>query len=252
MAERPKPRILFVALVNNVGCERIIAEMSRHGALCAVMSSQGYYCTKLECSSPYFPLPDLPSVWLTSQFVRRRLESAVLDWDPVLVVPLDDIAAWLLRSLAIDRSVTQKLRDLLVESLGSPGGYAASIHRGQLMQVAARIGVRKPRHWHVAMPAQDVDVSAGRDFPLFLKIDHTCGGDGVTAVNDVGELRAVGSRPEANGQRRGPSSHGPGTCYARWRDSEAMQRKNCCSNPLPREDRPSGRSRHGRGVFSPV
>jgi hypothetical protein len=142
-------RILFVALVNNVGCERVIAEMANHGAVCALMSPPGYYCAYTRAVAHHFLLPKLPSIWLEVLFVRRRLEAAARDWRPDLVVPLDDIAAWLLRSLAIKSSVSQSLCDLLISSFGSPSGYLATVSRQAFMEVASRLGVRKPHHLSV-------------------------------------------------------------------------------------------------------
>jgi hypothetical protein len=187
-AARPELRILFVALVNNIGCERVIMEMSRHGALCALMSPRDYYCTKIQSIARRFSLPECGSVWLTSLFVRRRLEAAVHDWRPSLVVPLDDISAWLLRSLATDSTVTEMVRDLLVESFGSPAGYRAATDRNMLMEVASRVGVRKPQHRRVSGATKELRVPDDWTFPLFLKTEHSCGGDGVTAVRDQAQL----------------------------------------------------------------
>jgi len=197
-----EPRILFVALVNNVGCERVIIEMSRHGALCALMSPNGYYCTKIQSLARHFSLPQGGIVWLTSLFVRRRLEFAVHDWRPSLVVPLDDIAAWLLRSLATDSSVTQPMRDLLVRSFGSPSGYRAAIDRNLLMDVASRVGVRKPQHKRIAYPRGDFSAPDDWAFPLFLKTEHSCGGDGVTAVKDRAQLLRELAAKNVRGPKR--------------------------------------------------
>ncbi len=183
----PNLRILFVALVNNVGSERVIAEMTNYGALCAVMSLPGYYCAKTRAVRRHFPLPKLPSVWLAALFVRRRLETATLDWRPALVVPLDDISAWLLRSLAVDSTVSRSLRDLLVKSFGSPNGYAAAVSRQDFMEVASQLGVRKPFHCQVTNAAA-FNVREGWDFPLFLKTEHSCGGDGVSIAHHATEL----------------------------------------------------------------
>jgi ATP-grasp domain len=184
----PKPRILFVALINNVGSERVIAEMTHYGSLCAVMSPRGHYCTKARAVARHFPLPKLPSVWLEALFVRRRIESAVRDWCPRLVLPLDDVVAWLLRSLAVDPTVSPLLRDLLVRSFGSPNGYAAAVNRWDFMEVAAQIGVHKPRHWQASKLAGGDAVPEEADFPLFIKTEHTCGGDGVTIARNAAQL----------------------------------------------------------------
>ena len=182
-------RILFIALVNNVGCERVIIEMARHGAQCALMSPPNYYCTKVRPLMHHFPLPNFASVWLVSLFVRRRLAAAIRKWCPTFIVPLDDVAAWLLRGLAIAPMSTNAVRDLLVKSLGSPEGYRAAIHRNLLMEVAAQIGVRKPLHMPASKTSKKLDIPGDWAYPIFLKTEYSCGGDGVTAINDKAQLR---------------------------------------------------------------
>jgi hypothetical protein len=202
-AVEPKPRILFVALVNNVGSERVIAEMTHYGSLCAVMSPSGYYCTKTRAVARHFPLPKLPSIWLEALFVRRRIESAVRDWRPRFVLPLDDVVAWLLRSLAVDPTVSPLLRDLLVRSFGSPNGYAAAVNRWDFMEVAAQIGAHKPRHWQASKLARGGAVPEEADFPLFIKTEHTCGGDGVMIARNAAQLgRELRSRRSPGLKRR--------------------------------------------------
>ncbi|MGO8913878.1 MAG: hypothetical protein ACLQDM_31785 [Bradyrhizobium sp.] len=203
MAAGSSLRTLFVALVNNIGVERVIAEMTRHGSLCAVMSPRGYYCAKTWAVVRHFSLPKLPSVWLEALFVRRRLESAVRDWRPDLVLPLDDIAAWLLRSLAVDPSVTPMLRYLLVRSLGSPSGYAAAVNRQDFMDMASQVGIRKPHHWQASKLRGEGAVPEESDFPLFLKEEHSCGGVGVTIACNAAELgRELKSRSSPGLKRR--------------------------------------------------
>jgi hypothetical protein len=188
-AEDTSARILFVALVNNVGCERIIIEMAGHGAQCALMSPPNYYCTKVRPLIRYFALPNFASVWLVSLFVRRRLAAAVRNWCPTFIVPLDDISAWLLRGLATAPMTTNVVRDLLVKSLGSPQGYRAATHRNLLMEVAAQIGVRKPLHLPATKTTRKLNIPDDWAYPIFLKTEHSCGGDGVTVVMDKAQLR---------------------------------------------------------------
>lgn len=184
----PKPRILFVALVNNVGTERVISEMARKGALCALMSPPGYYCAKTRTVMRQFSIKKFPNVWLTALLVRRRIEFATLNWRPQLILPLDDVAAWLLRSLAVDASMNRTVRDLLVTSFGWSDGYAACINRLDLMDVAGRLGVRKPNHWKASELTTGKFVPKPSDFPLFIKAEHTCGGNGVRIARSIEEL----------------------------------------------------------------
>jgi len=94
----------------------------------------------------HFSIPDHHGVWLGTLFVRHRLEDAIREWLPRLILPLDDISAWLLRSLAVDTMVSPALRYLLVESLGAPEGYSAAVSRQAFMDAAAQLDVNKPEH----------------------------------------------------------------------------------------------------------
>ena len=96
-------RLLFVALSNDLGSERIISGMARCGVACAVMSPSNYFCAKTGSARRHFSIPDHHGVWLGTLFVRHRLEDAVREWLPRLILPLDDISAWLLRSFAVAR-----------------------------------------------------------------------------------------------------------------------------------------------------
>src|SRR5579871_2441545 len=164
-----KPRILFVALVNNVGTERVISEMARQGVLCALISPHDFYCAKTQAVTRHFSIPGLSSVWLRALFVHHQLEAAALNWRAQLVLPLDDVAAWLLRSFAVDAAIDPTLRDLLVASFGLPKGYAASVNRLHFMEVASRLGVRKPNQWRASKLATGEIVPQESDFPLLIK-----------------------------------------------------------------------------------
>ena len=200
-----KPRVLFVAIVNNVGCERVVVDMAQHGALCALISPPDFYAASVIGLTRHIPLPSFSSVWLTSLFVRRRLEQVVRDWSPELIVPLDDIAAWLLRSLVATRQLSAGAREILVRSLGAPHGYRTATSRHLLMELAARLGLRKPHHAAVTGAFADEDPSDDDwSFPLFLKTEHTCGGFGVEVVQDRSQFaqRVAAQRRGGSGIRR--------------------------------------------------
>jgi Carbamoyl-phosphate synthase L chain, ATP binding domain len=199
----PRVRVLFVALSNDLGNERIISGMARCGVECAVMSPSTYFCAKTASAKRHFSIPDHHGIWLGTLFVRHRLEDAIREWRPRLVLPLDDISAWLLRSLAINPMVRPALRNVLVESLGAPEGYSAAVNRQAFMDVAARLGVYKPAH------CEDIDVETALaaaeswGYPVVIKGEHTCGGKGVTFARDAMELVArLPSRAAAMWPRR--------------------------------------------------
>jgi hypothetical protein len=196
-------RILFVALSNDIGSERIITHMSQCGVECAVMSPANYFCASVSSVKRHFFLPDHGGIWLGATFCHRRLRDAMREWQPRLILPLDDIAAWLLRSLAVTPRVIPALRSVLVESLGVPHGYPSSVSRQAFMHAAARLGVHKPAHCEFINAAAAFAAAEAWGYPIVIKREHTCGGKGVAIVHDASELLAqLKSRPAVVWPRR--------------------------------------------------
>ncbi len=144
-----RTRILFLALANDVGMERLPAAMAKLGAACAILSPPGFYCSTSRFIDRHFRLPRHHGVWLGVPFARTRLEAAVRAWRPDLLVPLDNVAALLMQNLVNSPRVTERLHDLIETSLGRPAGYAAACSRTKLMVTAAALPVRIPR-FHTA------------------------------------------------------------------------------------------------------
>jgi Carbamoyl-phosphate synthase L chain, ATP binding domain len=182
------PRVLFVSLTNDIGAERIAATLVSHGAVCATLSPRGFYSARTAFIERHFPLPRQYGMWLGTLLVRPELEKAVRIWAPDFIVPLDDVAAWLLRGLATNDKVSQRVKHLLVTSLGSPGGYQACCSRLALMRAAASLGVSIP-DFHEARTAAGAFEAADRwGYPVVVKSEFTCGGRGVAIVSHAGEL----------------------------------------------------------------
>jgi hypothetical protein len=56
------------------------------------------------------------------------------------------------------------------------------------MAVASQLGVHKPQHRQVADVTESFAVPDNWNFPLFIKTEHTCGGDGVRIVHNPAEV----------------------------------------------------------------
>ncbi|WP_158743699.1 ATP-grasp domain-containing protein [Acidisphaera sp. L21] len=195
-------RILFVALVNDVGGERLPAAMGALGAMCATLSPPGFYCAETRHVRRRFTLPRHRKMWLALPFLRSRLEQAVRDWDAEIVIPLDEISAGLLRGLVQDRSVTARLLALLETSLGAPSGYDAACTRAGLMQLAAAQGVHVPA-FRVTDDADDMVAAAvAWGYPAVLKTDNSCGGHGVTIAHSAADLHGAVARLQDRSMRR--------------------------------------------------
>ena len=196
------PRIIFVSLTNDVGVERVIGAMARHGARCALLSAHGSYCSYTRFIERSFLLPRHRGMWLGALFVRSALESVVRRWSPDVVIPLDDVASWLLRGLATSRRCTKRLRSLLLASLGAPDGYLASCRRLELMRVAAALGILTPEFDTAGDIETALQAAKRWGFPLVLKEEFSWCGHGVSILESSEQLRnRLETRREGAGKR---------------------------------------------------
>ena len=185
------PRILFLALVDNVGMERVVGALHAQGAQCALLSPPGFHATKTRAIQRLFSLPRHRGLWLGAVFARPHLERAIRLWRAELIVPLDDMAAKLLRMLADSRAISGRLRLLLKLSFGSSEGYAVACSRADLMTLAAEIGIRIPPSEVVEDVASALSVATRWGYPVILKAEHTSGGFGVQIAETPEALRAA-------------------------------------------------------------
>ena len=178
-----RPRIVFVTLSDDVGSERIVSEMGRQGASCAVLGQPG--CLASLCQGVIaYRLPAYTGPWAAAVAVPRRLEALVADWCPDAVVPIDDLSAQLLRNLATAKRTSPVLRNLLHLSLGDPDHYRTVSSRSRLIELAATLGIRTPGQRSVANLPAAVMAAPQLGYPLLLKREQTCGGRGVALVED--------------------------------------------------------------------
>ena len=177
------PRILFLSLANDIGSERVAAEMIKYGIECGVMSPQTFNCMKIAGLSRRFTIPNDFGIRLGTLFVRHRLNTAFKTWVPNLVLPLDDPSSWLLRSLAIDPRISPQLRSLLIHSLGAPNGYCAAIERLEFMNFVESLGLRKPLHREITDCETALRTADELGYPVVVKQEHTTGGVGVSIAH---------------------------------------------------------------------
>jgi len=192
-------RVVFVSLTNDVGSERVVAEMGRCGVECALISPKGFYCATLVEVIRHFTLPAHYGVRFGTLFVRGRLEQAAREWQPDLVLPLDDLSSWLLRCLAVDQKTNPQLQDLLIKSLGQSSGYSAAISRREFMDKAQALGLDKPLHCEPTNLNAALAAARQWGYPVVVKTEHTSGGVGVTIVRNPSELAERLSSNEADG-----------------------------------------------------
>ncbi len=176
-----RPRIVFVTLSNDIGSERIVSEMGRRGAACAVLGRPGSFAGLCRGVHQH-DLPWRGGAWVAALAVPRRLERLVAEWRPDAIVPIDDLAAQLLRDLATAKPTSPKLRALLRASLGDPAHYRTVCSRSRLIALADTLGIRTPGQRSVASLQAAATAARELGYPVLLKREQTCGGRGVTLV----------------------------------------------------------------------
>ena len=175
------PRLLFLSLTNDIGSDRIVSELGRYGAACAVLAPARAYATLPRCVGRHYAIPARLGVVARALALRSRLTDAVRSWHPTGIIPLDELSALLLRSIARETRTLDDVRALLVRSLGRVDGYAAACHRVPLMETAAQVGVAIPPFFSV--PGRDRCRHA-TGFPMMVKRDHSSGSGGVVVAGD--------------------------------------------------------------------
>lgn len=146
-----------------------------HGCRVSAVCPPGHplrYVTGIGSIYPYRSLGSLGS-----------LKAAIRAARPSLIVPCDDGAVWQLHELHASEA---DLRPLIEHSLGAPEAYPAIHKRGEVLRVAAELGIHVPRTQKVNS-IEDLNGWC-LDAPAVLKLDGTWGGEGVAIVR---------SRPEA-------------------------------------------------------
>ena len=132
----------------------------------------------------HYRLPAYAGTWAAAVAVPRRLEALVADWRPDAIVPIDDLSAQLLRDLAKAKRTSVELRKLLHTSLGDPDHYRTVCSRSRLIELAATLGIRTPGQRSVTNLQAAEAAAMELGYPVLLKREQTCGGRGVTLVED--------------------------------------------------------------------
>jgi glutathione synthase/RimK-type ligase-like ATP-grasp enzyme len=123
------------------------------------------------------------------------LRKAIVAAAPDFVIPCDDVAAVNLHRVygrAYGAGEPRDgLRALIARSLGSPAACTLATARGRLAEEARQAGIRIPACAVIESVAQ-LDAFVGRHaLPVVLKIDSSCGGQGVAVVHTLEQARSA-------------------------------------------------------------
>ena len=114
-----QPRLLFLSLANDPGSDRIVAAMGRHGARCGVIGAANAFAARSRFATDLFPLPRLANYLPENRFLSPRLREIASGFRPDLIIPLDDLAARVLRDARFYQNAGPEFEALLERSLGA-------------------------------------------------------------------------------------------------------------------------------------
>ncbi len=160
---------------------RLAMSFVRHGASVATASHPKHPLRHVEGISRRYAYHGLDSLGALKGAIERE--------QPELVVPCDDGVVWQLHLL---HERCPELREVIERSLGGVKSYAIVRSRAALLGLAAELGIATPD----ALAMSEVpQASAAR--PAVLKVDGTCGGNGVEIVRSADEARRALARLSA-------------------------------------------------------
>jgi glutathione synthase/RimK-type ligase-like ATP-grasp enzyme len=120
--------------------------------------------------------------------LRRTLKS----WLPDIIIPADDQAVELLHAahVSLTRGEPQAsdaaIVGLIERSIGTPAYFSTVAAKSAVYPIAQQCGVRIPRT-ECLVRSGDIEACLDRfGYPLVLKADHSCGGNGVRVVAAAG------------------------------------------------------------------
>lgn len=147
---------------------------------------------------------------------------------PRLVLPCDDTAVRLLQGLVLSPpenlqpALQRQLGALIIESLGAPAHYRASIDKTLISAAAEALGIRVPPYTVTSDPGAAERFALLHGYPVVLKRSHSSAGQGVAICNNHSELLSafatLSQPPELNlGDARDGmllvQAHIPGTSH---------------------------------------
>jgi hypothetical protein len=169
-----QPKILICATLWWPSSARLAMAFLRHGCRVFALCPPGHPLRFVTGIDSIYSYQGLASMSLLQEAIRAA--------QPTLIVPCDDIAVWQLHALHASEA---GLRPLIELSLGAAEAYPAIQQRGEVLQIAQRLGIRVPLTRTINSAEELEDWTFVK--PAVLKLDGTWGGEGVTIVRSLTE-----------------------------------------------------------------
>lgn len=175
---------------------RLPYELGRAGFEVALIAPKEALVAQSRFVATFTPLPDsaTPRQW------ARLLAATVEARRPRLIVPCDDATLHLMMLFVesppedIDAAMREDLRALIVESLGDPEHYRASVDKTLLPAAAEAVGVRVPPYAVVSDLAAARRFAAANGYQVVLKRAFGTAGQAVEIVQDEARLESAFAR----------------------------------------------------------
>jgi hypothetical protein len=180
------PLLLVSTMTDWLGTARIPRALAQAGFSVDLLTPRG----SLAETSRYLHALHSCDVRATPHEFERVLLSVLRKTAPRVIVPCDDMAFRVLAELALrapahSHAVPDAVRTLIVESLGDPRHYRASVDKTRLPQMATALGVDVPAHAIVDDASATLRFAAAEGYPVVVKRGHGFGGGGVAICRDA-------------------------------------------------------------------
>ena len=182
------PTVLLVATATKwLGTARMPRDLAMAGWGVALLAPEG---SLAERSRYVRKIGHLPANAGSFEWVQA-FAAMVKATAPQLVIPCDDTAFRLMQQLVIEPPETMQsvlhlqLATLIVDSLGDPAHYRASVDKTLLCPAAQAAGVRVPPYAVISAATEAKPFVAAYGWPVVLKRSHSSAGEGVAICGDI-------------------------------------------------------------------
>jgi hypothetical protein len=205
-------RVLLIAFEDWYSTARLPHMLRSAGFEVGILSEAGNFAAQSRHIAHRFAL-DVPA---TTQGKLRSVLAAIDQFEPELLVPGDERAVRLLHFLD-ETQQTPALERLLRRSLGPSESSRHVGERIWMRALASRLGIPGPAYERINTSREAIVFASRHGWPVFLKRDHTYGGQGVACCADAAAVRTA-YKSFSRGHRLW-SSHGLWRRARRWTGS---------------------------------
>jgi predicted ATP-grasp superfamily ATP-dependent carboligase len=182
----PTPLLMVATATQWLGAARMPRSLANAGFAVSLLVPRGSVAeqSRFLVNVGHLPVNATPAAWV------EAFASMVASTSPRLVLPCDDTALRLLMLLALSPpamlppALHLQLAALIVDSLGDPAFYRASIDKTMIGPAAAALGVRVPASIVVTALDDAKRFIATHGFPIVIKRSHSTAGEGVALCAD--------------------------------------------------------------------